>query len=452
MACQAVVDAIEQRKIHDGAGRLGRRSVGEDDLWGHPKGLYVLFLTEMWERFSYYGMRALLVYYMVKQLAFAQGYASHIYGFYTGFVYLTPLFGGILADRMLGQRKTVILGAVLMAIGHFMMAFESLFFPALLFLILGNGAFKPNISTQVGNLYAPGDPRRDRAFSIFYVGINLGAFFSPLVCGTLGELYGWHYGFSAAGIGMIAGLLIYLLGQRWLAPDSLMQTRLEKKAASGLHTDEKNRVLALIAMCLVSIAFWAVYEQQGNTIALWADADTDRSIFGWEFPASWFQALNPALIFAFTPMITMIWSRQSKKQTEPTAVAKMAIGCFLLSCAFIVMIPAARLNAATGMPVGMWWLVAFTCLVTIGELYLSPVGLSLVTKLAPIRMVSMMMGVWFLSSFAGNWGAGLLGFYWEKMPKDVFFLMMAAIAFAAGVIILLLLKPLRRAIGPEQQM
>jgi proton-dependent oligopeptide transporter, POT family len=431
----------------------GSRSRSGGDLWGHPKGLYVLFLTEMWERFSYYGMRALLVYYMVKQLAFAQGYASHVYGFYTGFVYLTPLFGGILADRVLGQRKTVILGAVLMAIGHFMMAFESLFFPALFFLILGNGAFKPNISTQVGNLYAPGDPRRDRAFSIFYVGINLGAFFSPLVCGTLGELYGWHYGFTAAGIGMIAGLLIYLSGQRWLAPDSLIHTRLdEQKASPVLHAEEKNRILALIAMCLVSIAFWAVYEQQGNTIALWADADTDRNIFGWELPASWFQALNPAFIFAFTPMITMIWSRQSSKQTEPSAIGKMAIGCFLLSSGFVVMVAAARLNAASGMPVSMWWLVVFTLLVTLGELYLSPVGLSLVTKLAPVRMVSMMMGVWFLSSFVGNWGAGLLGIYWEKMPKEVFFLMMAAIAFAAGVIILLLLKPLRRAIGPDQSM
>lgn len=427
--------------------------MGEDNLWGHPKGLYVLFLTEMWERFSYYGMRALLVYYMVKKLAFAQGDASHIYGFYTGFVYLTPLFGGILADRVLGQRRTVILGAVLMAIGHFMMAFESLFFPALLFLILGNGAFKPNISTQVGNLYPPGDPRRDRAFSIFYVGINLGAFFSPLVCGTLGETYGWHYGFSAAGIGMIAGLFIYLLGQRWLAPDSLTLRRLEEQdTGPGLHPhpEEKNRVLGLITMCLVSITFWAVYEQQGNTIALWADTYTDRHFLGWAFPASWFQALNPAFVFACTPMVTMIWSRQSAKRTEPSAIAKMAIGCFLLSSGFIVMIPAAKLNAASGMPVSMLWLVVFTLLVTLGELYLSPVGLSLVTKLAPTRMVSMMMGVWFLSSFAGNWGAGLLGYYWEQTAKDIFFLTMAGIAFTAGLAILLLLRPLRRAMGPEQ--
>jgi POT family proton-dependent oligopeptide transporter len=187
------------------------------DLFGHPKGLFVLFFTEMWERFSYYGMRALLVYYMVRHLMLPHSQASEIYGLYTGLVYLTPLFGGILADRVIGQRRAVIVGAVLMAIGHFMMVWESLFFPALAFLILGNGAFKPNISTQVGSLYAADDPRRDRAFSIFYVGINLGAFFSPLVCGTLGETYGWHYGFGAAGVGMITGLSVYLLGSRWLA-------------------------------------------------------------------------------------------------------------------------------------------------------------------------------------------------------------------------------------------
>src|SRR5512146_1769574 len=192
---------------------------------GHPAGLYVLFFTEMWERFSYYGMRSLLVYYMIKHLQFTQERSSEIYGLYTGLVYFTPLFGGILADRIIGQRRTVILGAVLMAVGHFLMAFESLFFPALLFLILGNGAFKPNISTQVGALYPPGDHRRDRAFSIFYMGINLGAFFSPLVCGTLGEKIGYPWGFGAAGVGMVIGLLVYLWGQKHLAPDLIMRKK-----------------------------------------------------------------------------------------------------------------------------------------------------------------------------------------------------------------------------------
>jgi POT family proton-dependent oligopeptide transporter len=405
----------------------------------------------MWERFSYYGMRALLVYYMIKELAFTQGHASQIYGLYTGLVYLTPLFGGILADRKLGQRKTVILGAVLMALGHFMMAFEFLFFPALLLLILGNGAFKPNISTQVGSLYPPGDPRRDRAFSIFYVGINLGAFFSPLICGTLGERWGWHYGFSAAGIGMVVGLLIYLMGARWLAADVIAQTVPDlKRADQVLDAEEKNRIFALIAMCVISIAFWTVYEQQGNTLALWADANTDRYIFGWEFPASWFQALNPAFVFTCTPIITTIWAWQSRKHKEPSAISKMAIGCLLLSLGFILMSPAAQVYAASGTPVSILWLVAFTLLVTLGELYLSPVGLSLVTKLAPARMASMMMGIWFLSSFLGNGAAGLLGNYWDKIPKDAFFLVMALIAFAACAFILVIRKPLRRAVGPDE--
>jgi proton-dependent oligopeptide transporter, POT family len=425
----------------------------EHDLWGHPRGLFVLFLTEMWERFSYYGMRALLVYYMIKQLMFTQGQASHIYGLYTGLVYLTPFFGGILADRAWGQRKTVIVGAVLMAIGHFLMAFEVLFFPALLFLILGNGAFKPNISTQVGNLYPAGDPRRDRAFSIFYVGINVGAFFSPLVCGTLGEVYGWHYGFGAAGVGMVVGLVIYLLGQRWLGPDSLtMRLDSRPETESALSGDEKNRVLGLIAVGLVSVAFWAAFEQQGNTIALWADANTDRYILGWEFPASWFQSLNPAFVFLCTPMILTLWARQSRKRKEPSAVTKMAIGCFLLACGFLVMIPAARLHALDGTPVSLLWLVFFTLLVTLGELYVSPVGLSLVTKLSPARIVSMMMGIWFLAIFLGNYGAGFLGGYWELIPKEVFFAMMAAIGIAAGLAILAIRKPLKKAVGTEHTM
>ena len=423
------------------------------NLFGHPKGLFVLFLTEMWERFSYYGMRALLVYYMIKQLMFTQGQASQIYGIYTGLVYLTPVLGGILADRALGQRRAVILGAVLMAVGHFLMACQSAFFPALFFLILGNGAFKPNISTQVGNLYPPGDPRRDRAFSIFYVGINLGAFFSPLVCGTLGEIYGWHYGFGAAGVGMVVGLSIYLLGQRWLAPDNLMDRKVsEEGALPPLTTEEKSRVWGLIAVCLVSVAFWAAYEQQGNTLALWVDTNTDRHLFGWEFPASWFQSLNPALVFLCTPGIIKFWAWQSRKNTEPSAVAKMAFGCVLLASGFLVMVPAARLYAAEGTPVSVLWLFFCTFLVTLGELYLSPVGLSLVTKLSPARMVSMMMGVWFLSAFVGNYAAGFLGHYWETMPKDVFFIMIATIALFAGLAITLMLKPLKRAMESEHKL
>jgi proton-dependent oligopeptide transporter, POT family len=424
------------------------RANSKNTFFGHPTGLVVLFFTEMWERFSYYGMRALLVYYMIKHLRIPQDEASLIYALYTGFVYFTPLIGGFLADRVIGRRRAVIVGGILMSIGHFMMASEALFFHALIFLVLGNGCFKPNISTQVGNLYAPGDPRRDRAFSIFYVGINLGAFFSPLVCGTLGEVYGWHFGFSAAGVGMLVGLAIYLLGAGRLPEDNLKLIK-EAPAHEGLSSHEKNRVLGLIVICLVSIAFWAAYEQQGNTMALWADEDTDRRILGWEFPASWFQSLNPLLIFLLTPFLTSFWSWQSKRNSEPDPHVKMAIGCFLLGLGFLVMIIPAYLKGAGAAKVGVIWLVLFSFLVTAGELYLSPVGLSFVTKLSPARMASMMMGVWFLSSFVGNFSAGYLGRYWEKMPKEAFFLMIAGLGFAAGIALLLSWIPLARGLGNQ---
>jgi POT family proton-dependent oligopeptide transporter len=418
----------------------------------HPPGLYVLFFTEMWERFSYYGMRSLLVYYMIKHLQITQERSSQIYGLYTGFVYFTPLFGGMLADRVLGQRRTVIVGGVLMAIGHFLMAFENLFYGALLFLILGNGAFKPNISTQVGALYAPGDHRRDRAFSLFYMGINLGAFFSPLVCGTLGEKIGFSWGFSAAGVGMIIGLLVYLGGQKYLAPDLIMQNKRpeQRKYSEPMTREDWLKIAAIFVMMALSVVFWSVYEQQGNTMALWADANTDRMIFGWEMPASWFQSFNPLMIFILVPVLNMFWTRQDRRGKEPSSIAKMGIGCMLLGAAFLILIPPARELAVTP-KASLWWLTACTFVLTIGEVYLSPIGLSLVTKIAPARIVSMMMGVWFLSSFFGNYLSGYLGTFWEKMPRENYFLLMFALSFAAGLAFLALLKPLKKAIGLVNQ-
>src|SRR5579872_4552331 len=272
------------------------------ELFGHPKGLAFLFTTEMWERFSYYGMRALLVLYMTKYVLLpghagvlglpwvksalesvfgpldVQPLSSQIYGFYTALVYLTPIFGGLLADRVLGQRRTVVIGAALMAIGHFLMAVEQLLLVALFLLILGNGAFKPNISTQVGGLYAPGDHRRDRAYSIFYVGINVGAFLAPLVCGTLGERAGWHYGFAAAGVGMLIGLSIYLYAAPLLPPDELQKTKAAHAERRPLTRVEWRGIAALLALFIPTALFWATYEQAGNTIVLWADANTDRAI------------------------------------------------------------------------------------------------------------------------------------------------------------------------------
>jgi POT family proton-dependent oligopeptide transporter len=364
-----------------------------------------------------------------------QPLASQIYGFYTGLVYLTPILGGLLADRVLGQRRTVIVGATLMAIGHFMMAFEQLFLLALGFLILGNGAFKPNISTQVGALYAPGDRRRDRAFSIFYVGINLGAFLAPLICGTLGEELGWHYGFAAAGVGMTISLVTYLAATPTLPKDAF-----EKRATLTTPLDRTawRSIGALLLLFAPVSLFWATYEQQGNTITLWADQFTDRHFLGGEIPVTWFQAFNPFMIFAFTPFIVALWRRQKKK--EPSTITKLAIGCLLNGLAYLVMMTAAW--TADGGKASWLWLLAFFVVITIGELYLSPTSLSLVTKIAPSSLLSMMMGVWLSTSFVGGFLAGYLGTFWSSMEKGNFFLMLALISAAAGIAIALLRRPL----------
>ncbi len=445
-----------------------------DDLFGHPRGLAYLFATEMWERFSYYGMRALLTLYMVKYLLLpdrigqvwgepalrsaletlfgplgVQPFASQIYGLYTSLVYFTPILGGLIADRVLGQRRTVIIGASLMAIGHFMMASERLFLLALFMLVLGNGAFKPNISTQVGALYQPGDPRRDRAFSIFYVGINVGAFFSPLVCGTLAVAVGWHYGFAAAGIGMLIGLTIYLKARSALPADEF--ERQQARPRDALTRDERRGLFGLAILFVPVTLFWATYEQQGNTIALWAEDYTVRSFdlgfWRGEVPAELFQSINPFLIFAFTPLIVALWSRQAQRGSEPATVNKMALGCLGIALANLLMVVAAAASAAQGnAAVSAMWLLGYFVIVTLGELYLSPTGLSLVTKVAPGRYLSMTMGVWLATSFLGNFIAGWLGSFWTGMEKRDFFLMIAAIAAAAAALIFACNRPLRSAL------
>ena len=414
----------------------------------------------MWERFSFYGMRALLVLYMVKYLllppqegsvlglaAFKaaletvfgplelQPLASQIYGFYTGLVYLTPIFGGLLADRVLGRRRTVIIGAALMAVGHFMMAFEHLFLFALLFLIFGSGCFKPNISTQVGTLYPPGDPRRDRAFSIFYVGINLGAFLAPLVCGTLGETYGWHYGFAAAGIGMTLGLIVYLIA----APALPRETPPQRGARPPMTAKDWRGIGALLMLFIPVSLFWATYDQQGNTLVLWASDFTDRHVFGAEIPVTWFQAFNPLMIFAFTPFIVSFWRLQGPR--EPSTLAKLWIGSFLNAASWLIMYGAA---IVIGAGQASWlWLFAYFVVITVGELYASPTSLSLVTKIAPAGLLSMMMGVWLATYFVGGILGGYLGTFWSSMSKENFFLLLAVISAASGVFIMLLHRPLR---------
>jgi POT family proton-dependent oligopeptide transporter len=459
------------------AGSLSAADTVRDQktILGHPAGLFVLFFTEMWERFSYYGMRSILVLYMVNYLINSihagtshvfgfmglqhvieavfgpmkvQPLSSQIYGLYTGLVFFTPFFGGILADRVLGQRKTVVLGGVLMAIGHFLMALESMFLFGLLFIIAGNGCFKPNISTQVGSLYAPGDPRRDRAYTIFYMGINLGAFFSPLVCGTLGQKLGWHYGFAAAGVGMIAGLLLYLWGQKYLAQDQLTRARQTHTENEPLTSTEWKAIAGLVVLCMLNVIFWGVYEQQGNTIQLFADRNTDWHILGREMPSTWFQAINPMFIFLFTPFLNMFWSWQSTRRKEPGSIAKMAMGCGLLGISFVPL-----MYVTAGMRpeqrISFLWLVSCTAVYTMGELYLSPIGLSLVTKVSPARLVSMLMGMWFFSSFLGNLLSGYLGTYYEKMSRQSFFFGLTVLGVAAGLAIFALQRPLKNALGQD---
>jgi len=452
--------------------------------FGHPPGLVILFFAEMWERFSYYGMRGLLKLYMVNYLfvtmrealqgcskhtppcalvggdphgillwGFIQQFvpsrpaeaASVLYGSYTALVYLTPFFGGILADRVLGQRKTVVIGGVLMALGHFVMASERSFFFALLLLILGNGAFKPNISTQVGNLYAPGDPRRDGAFTIFYMGINLGAFLSNLVCGTLAAIYGWHYGFAAAGFGMILGLGAYLAGGRYLAEDNLTRAHeTHAPVATSITADEKRRIAALVILCALNVVFWAVYEQQGNTMQSWSDDQTNWPVvFGFAIPSTWFQSFNPMVIIVAAPLLDVLWRWQAARGTEPSTLTKMALGCILLGVSFIVMIVGARVvGDGRGSP---FWPLACTFLLTIGELYLSPIGLSLVTKVAPVRMVSMLMGMWLMSSFLGNFLSGAIGVLYTRWSKDAFFLLLTVLGVGVGLVMLAVRRPLRAA-------
>jgi POT family proton-dependent oligopeptide transporter len=447
-----------------------RHAGSTKDLFGHPRGLTFLFATEMWERFSYYGMRALLVLYMTKYLLTpshaggvigldglrnvleglfgpleVQPFASQIYGLYTGLVYLTPVFGGLIADRLLGQRRTVIIGAALMAAGHFMMAFEPLFLIALTTLIVANGAFKPNIVTQVGGLYEPGDPRRDRAYSIFYVGINLGAFLAPLVCGTLGEELGWHYGFMAAGVGMSIGLAIYLYALPTLPPDERHKLKAAGLDKKPLDRSQWRSIAALAALFVPTTLFFATYEQQGNTIALWADDYTDRTIdlLVWhgEIPVTLFQSFNPLMIFAFTPVIVALWAWQARRGREPSTVSKMALGCFGVALAYLIMVGAAWF--ANGDEASWWWLLAYFIVLTIGELYLSPISLSLVSKAAPARMLSMMMGLWLATSFTGNLMAGWLGSFWSAMDKVSFFAMLAGLAALAGIVIFAFNRPLR---------
>ena len=417
---------------------------------GHPKGLYLLFTTEMWERMSYYGMRALLVLYMVSAsskggFGWSQQKALQIFGIYTGLVYLTPIIGGFLADVLLGQRFSVILGGILMMLGQFVLAMpgndEGLFYGGLGLLVVGNGFFKPNISTMVGGLYAPGDSRRDGAFTIFYIGINVGAFLASAVCGTLGEKYGWTWGFGSAGVGMGLGVIVFLLlANRFLGDVGkrpTAETRQKRKAQVSQKEDpfrvQVDRVVVILVLALFVVFFWAAFEQAGGLMNLYTDAKVDRGLFGWEVPTTWFQAINPIFIIGLGPLFAEAWTRLGRKGRDPSIPAKMAMGLFLVSLGFVFMLGASQQSQATG-KAAMFWVVAAYFFHTAGELCLSPVGLSMVTKLAPPRLASLLMGVWFLANAVANYLAGLIGGYAEQLGEfELFRAITLATAVAGGV-------------------
>lgn len=412
-------------------------------LFGHPPGLTVLFMTQMWAEFSYFGLQALLVYYMTQHLEFTQAKSSLIYGAYGAAAFFSPFFGGIIADRWLGRTRSVVTGAGLMMAGHFAMASEALLFPALVLVALGNGLFLPPLAVQVGSLYQDGDPRQTQAFSAYYMGINLGGLLAPLVCGTLGEIYGWHWGFAAAGLGMLVGMVIYLRF-RHLLPADPQPTRLARTTVGQRHLSdaEWRNLRFLVAIIAVVVLFRIAYEQSGNVIALWVDQQTDRTIdvFGTRrtIPATWFQSINPLLIILGTPLLIRFWSRLARRYGPANLLKRMSLGCAIAAASMVVMVAAAALNARTGQPVGPGWVIGYFVLLTLGELLVIPVGLSLVGALSPVQVAAMAMGAWYIAKFLGSLLAGIMGAYWGVIPATIFFALGAAsVAVAASLLYML---------------
>lgn len=442
-----------------------RSDAGGKTFLGHPRGLFVLFFTEMWERFSFYGMRALLILYLTKHFLFGDEAAAHVYGSYLSMVYITPVIGGWLADRYLGGRKAVLFGGVLIAFGHFLLAFEGpggqeggaidLFFLGLAFVIVGTGFLKANISAIVGALYPRDDIRRDPAYTIFYMGINLGSFLGALICGALGETVGWGWGFGAAGVGMLAGLIGLVLFQRellgraeppsaavlaakiagvsrewWIylgafAGVGVCWVMVQNNALVGtflgifgallvgyvIYTSvrhlprvERDRIFGALALILGSILFWALFEQHGSSLSLYTDRNVDRVLFGYEIPASMFQSVNAFWIIAMAPVLAWIWTKLGERGRDPSAPTKFGLALIQIGLSFLVLVLGATL--AGGAPTPMIWIILLYLLGSTGELCLSPVGLSAMTKMALPRMAGLLMGTWFFATAAGNYTAG----------------------------------------------
>ncbi|WP_342381018.1 peptide MFS transporter [Myxococcus stipitatus] len=424
---------------------------------GHPPGLYLLFFTEMWERMSYYGMRGLLVLFLTSTTMGGFGWSREdalgLYGTYTGLVYLTPIVGGYIADRFIGQRKAVVLGGVLMMIGHLVLAVPSvmMFYIGLGFLIIGNGFFKPNISTMVGGLYPQGDGRRDGAFTIFYMGINVGAMLGNFICGTLGEKIGWHWGFGSAGVGMGLGLIAFMLlqkkylGEVGLAPSkpATAVVAREESPKKAFSRDEIDRIVVIFIIAIFVVAFWAGFEQAGGLMNLFTNEKVDRTVFGQEVPTTWFQNFNSFFIVALAPVFAGLWSWLAARGKDPSIPVKMGMGLIFLAVGFVFMLGAASQSDAGAKAAAHWVILAYL-FHTMGELCLSPVGLSMVTKVAPHRIVSAMMGVWFLANAAANKLSGVIGAASAKLGEFDVFLYLGIGSGVAGAILVVVAPILKR--------
>lgn len=444
-----------ERKSRDPA---ATESVPQEFL-GHPRGLAYIFFTETWERFSFYGMQALLMLYMTGYLlepgtvegvaGFAQlrilmqavfgqlslqALASQIFGLYVALIYLTPIIGGLIGDRWIGRTRAVLAGALLMAAGHFMMAFEAAFLPALAALILGSGLLKGNLAAQVGNLYAKEDRRRDRAYTMYVTAINIGAFTSPLVCGSLGELYGWHYGFGAAGIGMLIGIAVYLSGLRHLPSENRSRARQERVA---LQPGDGRVLFALLTLLLITAAYWTVQAQVWNIYPLWLRDQVDRSLpFDLTVPVTWFQSLDALAVLLLAPGIIWYWRRQGERQAEPDDLNKIALGSAVAggACLFLSL---GQMLVGSGL-VALFWPVMFHFGMAVAYFYVAPIALSLVSRAAPAAINAMLVGSYYLGIFVGGIFSGWLGRFYEPLQPTAFWLLHAGIGGAGAAAMLLL--------------
>ena len=424
----------------------------QKQIFGHPAGLYVLFFTEMWERFSYYGMRAILVLYLVAEstpdtinpgLNWETGAALSLYGTYTMLVYVASIPGGWIADNILGQKKSVLYGGILLVLGHSILAVEEMwaFYTGLGLIIAGVGMLKPNISSMVGGLYAQGDVRRDKGFIIFYIGINVGAFLSSLIVGYVGETYGWHYGFGLAGIGMALGLAQYLYGQKYLRQvgDFIGDNKSEEGKdvlKKPLTSIEKDRLVVLFLSFILVIVFWGAFEQAGGLMNIYASEKTDRLFMGWLVPASWFQSLNAMFIIFLGTAVAGYWAKRKLKNQLSSSLFKMIIGLIIMGTGFFFMSAAATQYESQGSS-AMYWLVLAYLFHTIGELCISPVALSFITKLAPLKYASLTMGVYFAMTGFGNKLAGMLGEASQSMGEFTIFTGIALFCVVFGCLVLL---------------